>query len=178
MKFAETPYFLVLSCFFSVFVFWRLSKLFRSIKGSRINKRGKNGEKKAVKWLKKHGFRNISEQEIKKSIICVNGKNRVIRANPDIIAIKGNEHWVIEVKTGGAANINKAETRRQIRESACLYPNSKLGFFDADKMELSEIVFPELSGNIQECSTNSKSGFLIWFLMGLIVGFVIIWFIK
>ena len=169
--------FLLIVLIIAFFIFWKVSHIYKKLKGRFINQKGKDGEKKAVNWLKKHNYKIINEQEIIHSKILVNGKLRNIKANPDIIALKDNQQWVIEVKTGGSANINKADIRRQIRENACLFPYSTIGFFDADKMELFEIEFPELNGNVEYLERRSLS-FVLYFFMGLIVGCALIWFIK
>jgi Holliday junction resolvase-like predicted endonuclease len=119
---------------------WKLGRYRRIIKNNR--KKGVQGEERAVKWLRKRGYK-VSEQVSADKYYRVNGKKISYTIRPDIFATKNNKQWVIEVKTGGAASLGNRNTRRQLREYAASFPDCKLGLFngDAGKEALQRVEF-------------------------------------
>ena len=121
---------------------WKLGKHRRIIKKNR--KQGAEGEERAVKWPQKRGYK-VSEQVSTDEYYRVDNEKVPYTIRPDIFAIKDDEQWVIEVKTGGAASIGNRDTRRQLREYAANFPDYRLGLFNANigKEALQFIEFPK-----------------------------------
>jgi len=144
---------------------WKLNRHRRILKKNR--KKGEKGEERAVQWLLKRGYK-VSEQVSTDEYYRVENKKVTYTIRPDIFATKGNEQWVIEVKTGGAASIGNRDTRRQLREYAASFPDYTLGLFngDAGKENLQLVEFPKKV-------THAKVSFKIifnCFILGLTIG--------
>ena len=119
---------------------WEKGRAARRIKRSR--KQGRAGEERALKWLKKKGYK-VTEQVSVDEVYHVDSIKKTFTIRPDIFATKGKEKWVIEVKTGKAGNPNNRQTRRQLREYAAYFPTYNLGLIngDAEHIKLHTIEF-------------------------------------
>ena len=144
----------------------------RSVENRR---KGNDGESKAIKYLESHGFKIIAETPKFKYHFLLNGERKNFEIQPDIIASRDGEEWVIEVKNGNHIGINHAETRRQVREYAFCLPEMRCGFFDASKGEFSEISFSD--HDFEEARCNS----LFTFFAGVITAIILcltVFFVK
>lgn len=63
-------------------------------------------------------------------------------AQPDWLARRGRRRYLVEVKTGRAANPKHTETRRQLHEYATCFDVDGVLLLDADNDHLYEIEFP------------------------------------
>jgi len=77
--------------------------------------KGTEAEKKVVQWLRKRGYDIRYCHERKKSNLPY-----------DILAIKGNERWVIDVKTGNKPSVNISNIEK-ILNDAKLKRYNKIG---------------------------------------------------
>jgi Holliday junction resolvase len=130
-------------------------------------KKGKEGEDRAYKKLKKMGFKFESQYEFDASII-VDGNEKTFKIRPDVVGYKNGIKWVIDVKTGDSASINKSDTRRQLREYATYFPGYRVGLFngDRDAMTLTEIEF----GDVKSQTTEKRAIKIFYFLLGTVIG--------
>lgn len=111
-------------------------------KGKRIQSQGIQAEEQALLTLKHQGFKLLDRHPKAHSHISISKEKYEIYATPDLLMKRGGKKWIFEVKSQNAANIHKADVRRQLREYAALYPNHKLAFFDGNTQEWEEVTFP------------------------------------
>ena len=152
---------------------WNNGKSGRRIKKNRV--KGRDGEERAVKWLKKHGYK-VTEQVSVHEYYIVDGDKVTYDIRPDIFATKGKEKWVLEVKTGNAASKGNRSTRRQLREYATHFPDCRLGLIngDAGKEKIHEIHFP-----LQKIAYKFPFKIaLILIIIGVITGIALTLFIQ
>ena len=127
--------------FVIIILLWRLGRPERIMKRNR--KRGSKGEEKAKKYLQKKGY-SVTEQYEFRSHIYADNEKKTIYLKPDMIAVRGKEKLLVEVKTGASASIQNAKTRRQIREYAACLPGYTYALFDADNMKIVKVEFPDM----------------------------------
>ena len=103
---------------FSILVYlgWKLRKIYNNVIFFLYKKRGKKAEKKALKLLKKKGFKVISIQPTAKGYVYENEKKISFTIRPDLLVSKDNVIYVAEIKSGFAASIYNINTRRQLFE--------------------------------------------------------------
>jgi len=123
-------------------IFNLLRKLFnRIILGMRF-KHARKGEIVAKKYLKKAGFKILSDQFGKKAQMIVDKKMHEYDVRVDFLVEKEDKIGIVEVKTGDiASNPVSVNTRRQLFEYYHIFNVDVLYFFDADKRILQEIDF-------------------------------------
>lgn len=85
--------------------------------GRRNRDRGLRAEKRAVKVLRKQGFRVVSSRPTYPSELLVNKRPKTYQVTPDLLVERDDQLYVVEVKryrdNGGVSN---AATRRQVLE--------------------------------------------------------------
>ncbi len=85
--------------------------------GRRNRARGMRAERRAVKLLRKNGFRLLSPKPVFCSELIVNDQPESYEITPDLLVEKDDQVYVVEVKryrdNGGVSN---AGTRRQVLE--------------------------------------------------------------
>lgn len=153
----------LITIFFIAFIF-QLQKKRKQHKGQKIHSIGLQAEERALVSLKSQGFKLLDRNPSTSNHIFISNKKHIIQVNPDLLMKRGRQKWIFEVKSQNAANIHKADVRRQLREYAALFPNYKLAFFDANLQRWDEIMFPEFT------SKHSKFKLFLWFILGLGMG--------
>ena len=106
-----------------------------------IKFRGKIGERKAEKLLKKNGFRIIQKQFLIESALQVNNETKFFNVKPDFLVKKNNEIFIAEVKTGDSASIKNISTRRQLLEYSVINNSNRIILVDMSNQSISIINF-------------------------------------
>ena len=128
---------------FSILVYlgWQLRKIYNNVIFFFYKKRGKKAEKKALKLLKKKGFKVISIQPTAKGYVYENEKKISFIIRPDLLVTKDNVIYVAEIKSGFAASIYNINTRRQLFEYSKVFNSNKLILIDTFKKQIKKIEF-------------------------------------
>jgi hypothetical protein len=108
--------------------------------------RAQRGEREAETLLADAGFRVIGRQVPATMMLVVDGRplETVVRA--DLLAMRGGQRYVAEVKTGRVApRIESASTRRQLLEYRLAYDVDGVLLVDAELGTVREITFPLLA---------------------------------
>jgi hypothetical protein len=155
--------FLLISICFIAFIF-QFQKKRKQNKGRKIHSKGLRAEEKALLTLKSQGFKLLDRNPSTSNHIFISNEKRMIQATPDLLMKRGRQKWIFEIKSQNAANIHKADVRRQLREYAALFPNYKLAFFDANLQRWDEVTFPEFT------SKYSKFKVFLCLILGLVMG--------
>lgn len=108
----------------------------------RASAHGRRMEELAPAALKRHGYRVIQRHPDLTVEWHVDGEPRTTEVAPDLLVARGFRRYLVEVKTGGSARPEKAETRRQLLEYAAYGPVHGVLLYDADRDRLSRIEFP------------------------------------
>jgi len=165
----ESELFLLLTAAFSggitvaaaVFIILRILRR-RRIK--RRFKRGAEGEREALEYLRHHGFTVDAGQAELTAEMLVDRKVRPFTVRADYLGRKRGKRCVVEVKTGKqAVDPLCSDTRRQLLEYALWYDVDKVYLYNADDAELSEIGFPALM-------RRSRPNSIIPFVFGMFAG--------
>ncbi len=96
---------------------WQLWHFLASRRARSSQGRGRRAEKKAVRLLKKNGFRILETAPSITSSLLVDDVPRRFTVTPDFLATRDGQTYVVEVKRYRAGNsINNAGIRRQVLE--------------------------------------------------------------
>lgn len=105
-------------------------------------KRGFKLEQKAAKFLISKGFTILGDQVEYQHTYFVNDEETVSTINIDYLVEKGNEIFVVEVKSGKSAiSIKNRSTRRQLLEYAVAIECDGVYLLDMENKELQLIEF-------------------------------------
>jgi hypothetical protein len=129
----------------------------------------KYSEAEAEKLLVKQGFTILEKQKRTPLIVWVDGKSHLSYVLADFLVQKDKKTYVVEVKTGQAADPTEPATRRQLLEYEYVYRPDGLLLLDMNLGELHEVDF-ELPRAERE---NFLAIFLPLFIILIIIG--IIW---
>ena len=120
---------------------WKIKEIYKNIKFYLYKRNGKKAEKKAIKLLKKNGYKIESFQTTAKGKLLQDNEivNFFIRA--DLIVSKDKKKFIAEVKSGKAASIEEINTRRQLLEYSKVFNNKNLILIDTEKNKIKKIEF-------------------------------------
>lgn len=121
------------------FVRWRTQR-----RGRRVARRGLRGEVDGVRVLEDAGYVVVDTQVRAKAVVEVDGEDETYELRIDAIVARDGRRFVAEFKTGNAASIGSAPTRRQLLEYALAFPDHGLLLIDASEGTLQEVGFPRL----------------------------------
>ena len=106
-----------------------------------LKRRGRKGEKKAIKLLKKNGYKILSSQKTIQGYLYENDIKILYEVRPDYLVEKNDIIYIAEVKTGLAALIGERNTRRQLLEYSKLLNSSKVILVDLTRNKIKVIEF-------------------------------------
>ena len=135
--------FIILSLF--LWLGWRAHKHWKRILLWRIRKRGQLGEYKAIKLLRKNGYKILDNQIALSGQIQVNKERLTFDVRPDFLVEKDGVQFLAEVKTGIAGCPSNKETRRQLLEYAFVTETNTIILVDVTNDLISQICFPKIS---------------------------------
>jgi hypothetical protein len=112
-------------------------------KGKRVAARGKRGERRAERMLRRRGYRIISRQTASTYRIWVDGSSVATTVKADLIVRRWWRTWIAEVKTGDAAvRVEHEATRRQLLEYQLAFGISAILLVDGENGLIREVRFP------------------------------------
>ena len=106
--------------FFILWLGWRLRIAWKRFLFSLLKRRGRVGEDKAIKLLKKNGYSILQDQVPLSGFLTVDGVTLDFNVRVDYLVERDGVKYLAEVKTGEAANPKNRGTRRQLLEYALL----------------------------------------------------------
>ncbi len=132
---------LIILLLFFLYLGWKIKGIYKNIKFYFYKKKGKKAEQKAIKLLKKNGYKIESFQTTAKGKLSQDDEtiNFFIRA--DLIVSKDKKKFIAEVKAGKAASIEDINTRRQLLEYSKVFNNKNLILIDTEKNKIKKIEF-------------------------------------
>jgi len=125
----------------------------------------KYSEEEAEKLLVRQGFTILEKQKRTPLIIWVDGKSHLSYVLADFLVQKNKKTYVVEVKTGQAADPTEPATRRQLLEYEYVYQPDGLLLMDMNLGELHEVDF--------ELPREGRENFLVIFIPLFIILFII-----
>ncbi len=130
--------------------------------------RGRKAEIDAVRFLEKKGYRILSSQDRKSYIIKVDDKSEEVTVIADFIVKKNGKIYVVEVKTGKEApSVRTSSTRRQLLEYFYTFRPDGIILLDMNADKVHTVEFP--------FSLARKEAFYIYFILGILIGGMIIY---
>lgn len=143
---------------------WRVV---RERRKSRLQaKRGFQGEKDAEKIIKKLGYHIVSRQVSAGYAMSVDGVPQTIPLQADFVLVRDGKKYVAEAKTGKAAKLENADTRRQLLEYQLAFDYAEaLLLIDADAKTVKMVRFP-LPRKKADAKKAAKRATLRWALIG------------
>ena len=103
---------------------------------------GRAMEALAPQMLERRGFEIIEEQVDCRYEFLVDGEPREATLRADMIATRGGNRYVVEIKTGKSGKATHRGTRRQLLEYALYYDVDAVLLLDADRDAIFEVTFP------------------------------------
>jgi hypothetical protein len=119
-----------------------LRDLSERMRGRALQRQGSRGERNAERVLRAAGFAIRGRQAQGSYSIEMDGELVTVEVEFDLVVERGGERLVAEVKTGGAARIERAETRRQLLEYQLATGARCVLLVDPDRSSISEVAFP------------------------------------
>ena len=120
---------------------WRLRLAWNNFLFSLVRRKGKIGEKDAIKLLKENGYRIVQSQFPLAGVCIVDDESVEFNVRVDFLVERNGIRYLAEVKTGGAANPKTVSTRRQLFEYSALGHFETVLLVDATKKKVMEIGF-------------------------------------
>ncbi len=137
---------------------WRQRRL-----GQARNARGKLGEDNAERVLIAHGYSIIARQQSATYAIDIGRQPHAVALMLDFVVERDGEQLVAEVKTGAAARMSHAGTRRQLLEYQLATQTRRVLLVDAEAETVTEVAYP-LHANAGE-----PSAWPAWILVAALV---------
>ena len=120
---------------------WKTNNLLKIFLFWWQRKRGKLGEIKAKKILKKYGYTIIETQRTIRGSMYIDDQPADFYIRPDYIVEKNNIQYIAEVKTGKSAFATNRTTRRQMYEYAALTGTKTIILVDSSRGTVMKVRF-------------------------------------
>ena len=132
---------LIILILFFLYLGWKIKEVYKNIKFYLYKRKGKKAEQKAIKLLKKNGYKIESFQTTAKGKLLQDNKTVSFLIRADLIVSKDKKKFIAEVKSGKAASIEEINTRRQLLEYSKVFNNKNLILIDTEKNKIKKIEF-------------------------------------
>ena len=132
---------LIILILFFLYLGWKIKEVYKNIKFYLYKRKGKKAEQKAIKLLKKNGYKIESFQTTAKGKLLQDDKTLTFLIRADLIVSKDKKKFIAEVKSGKAASIEEINTRRQLFEYSKVFNNKNLILIDTEKNKIKKIEF-------------------------------------
>ena len=132
---------LIILILFFLYLGWKIKEVYKNIKFYLYKRKGKKAEQKAIKLLKKNGYKIESFQTTAKGKLLQDDKTVTFLIRADLIVSKDKKKFIAEVKSGKAASIEEINTRRQLLEYSKVFNNKNLILIDTEKNKIKKIQF-------------------------------------
>ena len=116
---------------FLLWLGWRIRIVWKNLLFSLTRRRGKIGEKRAVRLLKKGGYSIIQSQVPLSGNIHIDNRPSSFNVRVDYLVEREGQKYLAEVKTGLAAQASNPATRRQLLEYATIGKTDKIVLVDS-----------------------------------------------
>ena len=116
---------------FLLWLGWRLRIAWKNLLFSLIRRRGRIGEKRAIRLLKKGGYSIIQSQVPLSGNIHIDNRPSSFNVRVDYLVEREGQKYLAEVKTGLAAQASNPATRRQLLEYATIGKTDKIVLVDS-----------------------------------------------
>ncbi len=120
---------------------WRHRRSDRRVRVRRAAK-ARKGEDRAPRLLRAAGYRILKVQERRRWTFEVDGEPVETLLIADFIVERHGQIFVADAKTGGAASIRSAETRRQLLEYQLVFEVPAVLLVDMHRGGIEMVVFP------------------------------------
>jgi Holliday junction resolvase-like predicted endonuclease len=135
-----------IACVLGVLLGAALMQRLRARRDSRLARarqaRGKRGEMRAEALLRAAGYEIVARQERKAYRLLADACEVPVGLAVDFIVSRNGEELVAEVKTGAAASLSHAETRRQLLEYQLASGSARVLLVDPEHELITEVCFP------------------------------------
>ena len=121
---------------FFLYLGWKIKEFYKNIKFYLYKRKGKKAEQKAIKLLKKNGYKIESFQTTAKGKLLQDDETLTFLIRADLIVSKDKKKFIAEVKSGKAASIEEINTRRQLLEYSKVFNNKNLILIDTEKNKI------------------------------------------
>ena len=132
---------LIILILFFLYLGWKIKEVYKNIKFYLYKRKGKKAEHKAIKLLKKNGYKIESFQTTAKGKLLQDDETLTFLIRADLIVSKDKKKFIAEVKSGKAASIEEINTRRQLLEYSKVFNNKNLILIDTEKNKIKKIQF-------------------------------------
>ena len=132
---------LIILILFFLYLGWKIREIYKNIKFYLYKRKGKKAEQKAIKLLKKNGYKIESFQTTAQGKLLQDDETLTFLIRADLIVSKDKKKFIAEVKSGKAASIEEINTRRQLLEYSKVFNNNNLILIDTEKNKIKKIEF-------------------------------------
>ena len=132
---------LIIFILFFLYLGWKIKEVYKNIKFYFYKRKGKKAEQKAIKLLKKNGYKIESFQTTAKGKLLQDDETLTFLIRADLIVSKDKKKFIAEAKSGKAASIEEINTRRQLLEYSKVFNNKNLILIDTEKNKIKKIEF-------------------------------------
>ena len=132
---------IILILVFLLYLGWKIRRAYKNFLFYLLKKKGKKGEKNAIKLLKKNSYKILSSQHNMKGFLYEDNKKVSFEVRPDYLVEKNNITYIAEVKTGLSALIGERNTRRQLLEYSRLFNSDRVILVDLTRNKIKIIEF-------------------------------------
>ena len=132
---------LIILILFFLYLGWKIKKVYKNIKFYLYKRKGKKSWTKAIKLLKKNGYKIESFQTTAKGKLLQDDETVSFFIRADLIVSKDKKKFIAEVKSGKVASIEEISTRRQLLEYSKVFNNKNLILIDTEKNKIKKIEF-------------------------------------
>ena len=116
---------------FLLWLGWRIRIAWKNLLFSLIRRRGRIGENRAIRLLKKGGYNIIQSQVPLSGNIHIDNRPSSFNVRVDYLVERDGQKYLAEVKTGLAAQASNPATRRQLLEYATIGKTDKIVLVDS-----------------------------------------------
>ena len=116
---------------FLLWLGWRIRIAWKNLLFSLIRRRGRIGENRAIRLLKKGGYNIIQSQVPLSGNIHIDNRPSSFNVRVDYLVEREGQKYLAEVKTGLAAQASNPATRRQLLEYATIGKTDKIVLVDS-----------------------------------------------
>ena len=95
---------------------WKIRLWWKNFLFMLLRRRGRRGEKAAIRLLKRNGYKILQEQIKLSGHIFIDDALEKFELRPDFLIEKEGVQYIAEIKTGESANPSNRNTRRQLHE--------------------------------------------------------------
>ena len=100
----------------SIWLGWKIRLWWKNFLFMLLRKRGKKGEKTAIRLLERNGYKILDKQIKLTGHFFIDDAFKEFDLRPDLLVEKDGARYIAEIKTGEVANPNNRNTRRQLHE--------------------------------------------------------------